>query len=365
MTIRRCAVKRMLRMLAAVLLWPALALAGTRYSITSLPDNFTGFDMNNAGQIVGRTLTSGAVVWSDTGIVDLGALRLGIDAFAINNRGEVAGRFDYGSGGDAFIYSNGTFRDVGRPAQFNYATPLSISDNGNLTGETGNFPGDTSRAFLYANGTWTTIGTFGGDQGIGYAVNDSGTVVGDTALPQPPDSPRGQLAPFVYAHGAFQDIDQPGITVGTVQDVNNAGMIVGSAFFSDTGLGQAFVYADGRFTDLGGSPGMGMAINDTGGIVGRLFPTSPTSDLTHGFVFTAGHLRDLNELVALEPGWTVTDATDINDAGQILATVCPGSTLGCRTVRLDLVPAVPEPGSVAMLLGGLATLAWPRRRRSR
>lgn len=53
---------------------------------------------------------------------------------------------------------------------------------------------------------------------------------------------------------------------------------------------------------------------------------------------------------------------DINDAAQIAATACRGGLQGdCYAMRLDLVPAVSEPCSWAMLAGGPGLLGRSRR----
>lgn len=321
---------------------PALALAdpaptSRSYSVTFLPLGFTGFDMNNAGTIVGNTQENDSWIWSDSGIVNLSLLRPGIQATAINNRGEVAGAFSFADS-PAFIYSQGQIRDIGRPAGYNYAIPHAINDRGEVAGTAGNFPGDTSRAFIYSGGTMTALPTFGGDQGDAWGLNNKGQVVGETALPAQ-DAPRGQPRAFLYEDGVLRQLFGPGGTeLGAVYDINDAGAIALSP------IGRA------------------RGINNDGDVVGIL-AGPPDSDLTRAYLYAGGATTDLNDLVVPEPGWTITEAEDINDMGQILGKACSGSTTNCRAVRLDLVPAIPEPTGLAMLLGGLFSLAAFRRRR--
>ena len=77
------------------------------------------------------------------------------------------------------------------------------------------------------------------------------------------------------------------------------------------------------------------------------------------FIYAGGSMRNLNRLVQGADGWTVVEAYDINDAQQILGKACRGDE--CLPVRLDLVSAVPEPGSYALLAAGLVLLAGWRR----
>lgn len=342
------------------LLGPATALAFPTYQTTFLPPGFAGQDINNAGQIVGNTRENEAWIWSESGIVNLSLLVPGVQAFAINNRGDVAGSYSLADS-SAFVYSNGTFRDIGRVPGLNYAIPHAINDKGQVAGTAGNFPGDTSRPFFYDGATMTGIGTFGGDHGDALALNDKGTVVGNAALPPPPDSPYGQRQPFVYRDGILRELSTNQAIVYSANDINDAGAIVGSAGFLDTGLDQPYVYTGGVIRSPGGPGGDALGINGAGDIVGVW---SSLDDLQYrAFVYHDGKLAGLNDLVLLQPGWTITRAHDINDAGQVLATACLGSTLDCRSIRLDLIPAVPEPANLAMFASGLLTLAMARRRR--
>lgn len=342
-----------LSLLLLALCGPATALALPAYRATFLPFGFVGHDINNAGQIVGNTRTNDALIWSDGSIVNLSRLLPGIQVYAINNQGEVAGSYALPES-STFIYSNGRFRDIGRPPGLNYATPHAINDHGQVAGTAGNFPGDTSRPYFYDGATTKALGTFGGDQGDALALNDQGTVIGNAALAPPSGSPYGQRLPFVY-DGVQRQLSNGDAIACSANDINNSGDIVGSAEFLDTGLGQPYVYTGGVFRSLGGPGGDALGINSLGDIVGG-WPS--LDDLQYrAFVFHKGRLAGLNELVLPLPGWTITRAHDINDAGQILATACSGSTSDCRSLRLDLVPAIPEPAHLVMLVGGLLVLA--------
>jgi hypothetical protein len=60
---------------------------------------------------------------------------------------------------------------------------------------------------------------------------------------------------------------------------------------------------------------------------------------------------DLNTLVDGLGGWELTNAQDINNAGQILGTACQNGS--CASV---LLTPVPEPVTGLMLLAGLGAL---------
>jgi hypothetical protein len=76
---------------------------------------------------------------------------------------------------------------------------------------------------------------------------------------------------------------------------------------------------------------------------------------------------DLNTLVDPTADLLLTSAIAINDRGQILAKSCDRAGVFCyETVRLDGIPAVPQPPQVTLCLAGLAWLGarWALRRRS-
>lgn len=342
--------------LMAALAVPAPALSAPVYTITLLPSGFTPQDMNNAGQIVGNTRDE-AWIWSDSGTVNLSQIVPNIQVFAINNRGEVAG--SYTTGSSAFIFSDGRIRDIGTPPGLNFATPRAFNDKGQLAGTAGNFPGETSRAFFY-DGSMTAIGTFGGDQGDGYGLNNSGTVVGSTALPTPPDSMLGERRAFVYRDGVLLPVEAPGAIVPVAFDINNSGAVVGGLSYPASNTFLPYIYTDGVLDSLDGPNGWAQGINDKGAVVGTWAASGATR--SQAFLYSEGRMTNLNDLATALPGWTLAQADDINDAGQILATVCSGIEFDCRPVRLDPVPAIPEPGSAALLLGGLVVLAGAQAR---
>ena len=102
--------------------------------------------------------------------------------------------------------------------------------------------------------------------------------------------------------------------------LNAAGQVVG---WAETAAGQqrAYLWADGRLTDLGTLPGgeasMAVAVNARGQVVGGS-TTAPGQQLggpgTRAFLWQDGRLTDLGTL----PGGDFSQATGINDAGQVI-----------------------------------------------
>ncbi len=69
--------------------------------------------------------------------------------------------------------------------------------------------------------------------------------------------------------------------------------------------------------------------------MGYLAQNTPSGTLFHGFLVDCGTMIDLNDLVA-PSGWTIIDARDINDSGQIAA-VASGFENGKYVVRAVLL----------------------------
>ena len=101
-------------------------------------------------------------------------------------------------------------------------------------------------------------------------------------------------------------------------------------------------------------PGV-MGMNDRGDIVGIL-DLFPDYDRQSGFVVLGSRMFDLNDLIDPASGWTLDEAYDINNLGQVVGV---GSYNGDNhTFRLD---PVPEPSSILLITGaGLLGCFRPR-----
>jgi probable HAF family extracellular repeat protein len=184
----------------------------------------------------------------DNGLTPLGTLPGGSnsEAFAVNRSTDSVGDSDTtGDSHRPVLFSNQTARDLG--IESNAATILEtaygINDSGQIVGRYQNADGAT-HAFLYVTGQLTDLGTLGGANSEALALNVTGLIVGDS------QTSAGPIHAFVFNNGAMQDL-------GTLPDfanasfargVNNAGQIVGES--DSESQKRAFVYSDGRMTDL-------------------------------------------------------------------------------------------------------------------
>ena len=163
-------------------------------------------------------------------------------------------------------------------------------------------------AFLWQNGTMSTIGSLGGSETYALQIDDAGQIVGYGT------TASGADHAFLWQNGTMTDLGTlSGGTGSTAASINQTGLIVG--YSTDVGgATQAVTWANGKIAELAGLPAGGSSlasgVNDSGAIVG-------SSD-GHAVIWTDGTVIDLNSLLPVGSGWTLTSATAINDEGDVI-----------------------------------------------
>lgn len=290
-------------------------------------------------------------------VLDLGVLPGGTTsaAYGLNQAGAVVGNATAANGvTHGFKFINGKMTDLGNPLSSVVSHGYAINAKGDVTGEA--VIGKYDHAVLFSNGVMHDLGTLGGNSSFAYAINDSQTVVGGSyiagntvvhAFIWTPargmkdlgtlgggfslaygitaagkivgysTNPHGQNHAFVF-DGAMHDL---GVLAGATRSIayamNVFGQIAGSAKVA--GNEHAVLYAAGKFSDLGtlgGISSSAYAINDSGTLVGE--STLRNSTTTHAFEYHGGKMYDLNQEIDPATGWTLLDASGVNNAGQIV-----------------------------------------------
>ena len=278
--------------------------------------------ISKTGNVVGSSTlvgdaTSDAFVYANGTMTDLGTLggSYGL-ADGANSSGVVVG-YSYPPGNlqiDPFAYGSGTMTDLGTLGGVGgFSVAKAVNDAGTIVGDSVTAAG-ASHAFIYSAGVMADLGTLGGTMAFAHGINSSGTIVGDSTL-----AGDVLLDAFVYSNGTMTDLNAPGRTVnyGAARAINDSGTIVGSSTVIAGGYAHGFSYSNGRFTDLGtlgGTMASAVAINSSGAIVGS--SSLPGDSQTDAFVYSNGQMSDLNALL-LSPSVELSGVVGIGDLGQI------------------------------------------------
>jgi probable HAF family extracellular repeat protein len=231
-----------------------------------------------------------AVMWTRSGhVVDLSLQLPGnsrSEATGVAADGTVAGWYQVaGEELHAFVVKHGVLKTVACPARTTGCTVLGVSPNGIAAGT---LDKSTRRpAALWRHGQWHDIGAFdGGLQASANAVNRLGHAVGWSMR-----NGNEDMAAMYYADGVMVD------------------------------LGQGHIES------------RALAINADDTVVGLEWVDVGSQETARGFVWQGGERWWLDDVIVdLPAGWSILQATGINDmgwiVGQALEDVGGGKTKG-------------------------------------
>jgi len=353
--------------LSGLLAAPAFSQSYTSFKIETLGGPGTyATAINEHGQITGnsdlanRSYHAFITGPNGRGITDLGTFPEGNLSWGsdINASGQVAGYSEGQYGAPyAFIADANGMRGVGR---WNFSYANGINNAGQVVGHTVNVSSTGSDAFFTGPNGENPMppGGLRADGDVANDINSSGQVVGHAKL-------SSSLYPHAYitsANGGFaSDLGTLGGSTSSATALNDSGQVVGYSEIR-TGLESpthAFITdIDSNMTDLGtlgGQSSQAYDINSFGQVVG--WAETGIANRKHAFITgpDGDGITDLNSLITLENGIFFSDATGINDSGQIIANASDGQAY--------LLSPVPEPETYAMLLAGLGLMGFMGRRK--
>ena len=287
--------------------------------------------LNNAGVAVGFYTDATGV--QNPALFNGSRTQLGTNgaAYGINDSGTVVGVTYSGNSPGVTQWSGNTQTALGITGY-----GMAINDGGKIVG--GFQTAGQTHAFSYSNGSVQDLGTLGGTWSTAYAVNNSGQIAGTSTLA------NGHFTGFVSNGNSLVSLGTLGGANSYAQAISQNGFVAGSSQ-NAAGYLNAFLWTSAGMQNLGtlgGSISTGEGVNDLGWTVGSSTTASGASD---GFLYRNGAMTDLNSFLPVGTGWTITGASGINDAGQILAT----ATEDGQTWAVDLNPTTPSQTSGAVI----------------
>ena len=326
--------------------------------------NSSADQINAAGQVVGS--------WEKCAYTDgffyngaMHDLTLGVNrsyVSQLNGAGQVAGtaylddvtfhafRYDGASQG-----SNGVMVDLGTHGGSN-SSAEQINRSGQVAGES-YLDGDiTQVAFLDYGGTMHNLGNLGGTYISVTQLNDAGQVVGNATT-------AGDLEGHAFLFDGH--IGDPLVDLGTLggnqssaSQINAAGQVIGDSSIDASGLRHAFFW-DGQMHGLALNPAddsTAVQINAAGQVIGQEYNANQID--RNPFLYAGGTVVDLNSLLPADSGWTLSQATLINDRGQIFGYGTHNSQYGAAFL-LTPPPTVVDPSTITSQLA--AAIAYTQR----
>jgi probable HAF family extracellular repeat protein len=241
-------------------------------------------------------------------------------ALSINGTDQVVGWSDLGIDVKRRPVLWQLIHDLGIFTQYPDVEATGINSAGQIVGFATGLNGPATLAWLFSNGSATTLRTLGGLNAEAWGTNDLGQIVGAA------DVDNTFTHATVWQNGGVRDIGAlSGGKFSEAVSINASGVAVGFSTLVETVSGttmdfgdrHAVVFQNGMVTDL--TPDLGAfmdadasSINKNGLIVGVR--------AGRAFIWQNGVGTDLNTLIPASSGVVLDIANGINDNGQIACT---------------------------------------------
>lgn len=381
-------------MIASFVLGGSIAFAQTSYRVTDLgvlpsKDESIPAAINGQGLVAGTSIAeaSGEAAFrynpnNPAPMEDIGQSFRGLVSrgFGINNIGVVVGdaAFIATSTADspirhAALFSNGSVKDLGTLKRQTFSRANSINGFNQVVGFSGPaLDSPKSRAFFWSTSTgMVDLGTLGGAYAQAFAINDSGSITGNSQLRSSAtttDTVHAFLSPSPVGANAIgmRDLGTLGGTFSYGMAINAKNHVVGYSTVNkvDSRV-HAFWFNGNGMKDLGSlapnssnpleDQSVALGINSSDRVVGYAYlpainantdpavqpGTSPVRQVA--FVWSQGAMTDLNKLIGTATDtYHLNSAMAINDKGQIVATALTKATGTRRAVLLTPISPVPS-----------------------
>ncbi len=241
---------------------------------------------------------------------DLGALDGNTSwAWAINDRGDVAGWSSAGVNDEAFVAKPRTgMRGLGRLPHTRASYALGVNDAGLATGYSG-LAFETVRSFAWTGARGLVdLGSLGGASSWARALNNRGQIVGES------ETADGEIHMFWWSAGRMADLGTPpGERFAQAESISDVGHVAGNA-------GGPFLWRNGVFTPLPSLGGFGLVhdVNDFGAAVGSsaLGDGACSTCETRAALWVSGTVRNLGLLAPPDAAFMTSVAHSINNPGR-------------------------------------------------
>jgi probable HAF family extracellular repeat protein len=154
---------------------------------------------------------------------------------------------------------------------------------------------------------------------VAVGINDNGDVVGASGTCGIPDTGALGVHAVVWRNGLVSNLGGLGGVMNNVAfAINNAGQIVGESDPAGDATTYAVLWQNGAMTNLGTLPGDVLSsasdINAQGQVVGS---SCDADGNCRAFLWDHGVMMDLNSLISKDSPLYLTNASGINDQGEI------------------------------------------------